>query len=379
MLESIDILVGLAVVMLFLSMPVTLLTQFFNDLLNQRGAFLKQGVAELLNLVDSDIDEKVAKVAANVILRHELVTGRWFGFFRRRVANEVHREELTKLILSFAAGGVGFPADLTSDQKAAQTKVTAALAANGIADPAAALSDIRMAALKLEQSNPEMANSARQSQAILLHAESQFVAKINSWFDQTIDRVSDRFTAVTRFVTVIAAVIVALALQVDSVGLINRLATDEATRTKLVEAAYDIDKAGEPPKTDDAWLARLNKAAGVELLRVPNYQIKTCLCWPAIEVTILEQVTTKDPVTKKEKIETRIKSPELTLGILLTVAFLSLGAPFWYELLKSLLKLRSLVAAKDDEDRRERQTTQGAGAGGAATPAGERGDLGAQG
>jgi hypothetical protein len=36
---------------------------------------------------------------------------------------------------------------------------------------------------------------------------------------------------------------------------------------------------------------------------------------------------------------------------------LSLGAPFWYDALKDLLKLRSSLAKKDDDARKDRQTS----------------------
>jgi hypothetical protein len=43
-------------------------------------------------------------------------------------------------------------------------------------------------------------------------------------------------------------------------------------------------------------------------------------------------------------------------GILLSAMLLSLGAPFWYNALKNLLKLRSSLADKDDEQRNDRQS-----------------------
>jgi hypothetical protein len=46
------------------------------------------------------------------------------------------------------------------------------------------------------------------------------------------------------------------------------------------------------------------------------------------------------------------------LGVLLSAALLSLGAPFWYSALADLLKLRSVISRKDDDQRTERQTTQ---------------------
>jgi hypothetical protein len=45
-------------------------------------------------------------------------------------------------------------------------------------------------------------------------------------------------------------------------------------------------------------------------------------------------------------------------GMLVAVALLSLGAPFWYSILKSLLQLRSTIADKDDAQRQVRQSQQ---------------------
>jgi hypothetical protein len=38
------------------------------------------------------------------------------------------------------------------------------------------------------------------------------------------------------------------------------------------------------------------------------------------------------------------------LGILLAAAFLSLGAPFWFNALKNLSNLRSVVATKEQQE-----------------------------
>ena len=76
------------------------------------------------------------------------------------------------------------------------------------------------------------------------------------------------------------------------------------------------------------------------------------------------------------------QAPDLWMkffGILLTSLLLSLGAPFWYNALKNLIRLRSLIAQKDDDQRDTRQSQQDKSTTSAtATPlviAGERGDL----
>ena len=62
---------------------------------------------------------------------------------------------------------------------------------------------------------------------------------------------------------------------------------------------------------------------------------------------------------------------------------LSLGAPFWYNALQNLIRLRSVIASKDDQQRNERQspaavTTMAVATAGAEGPVimtDERGDL----
>jgi hypothetical protein len=54
-------------------------------------------------------------------------------------------------------------------------------------------------------------------------------------------------------------------------------------------------------------------------------------------------------------------------GILLSVLLLSFGAPFWFEVLKTGLKLRPMLAGKEEKEREERKSTQDAPTG-AATP-----------
>ena len=46
------------------------------------------------------------------------------------------------------------------------------------------------------------------------------------------------------------------------------------------------------------------------------------------------------------------------IGILIGAALLSMGGPFWYGLLQNLIKLRSSLTRKEQEQREIRQTTQ---------------------
>src|SRR6187551_2374136 len=106
MLQTVDVLIGFSVVMLVLSAIVTMLVQWFaTTLLNLKGRVLKEGVARLLLLLDQGVlnSEQTQQIADHV-LRNMLVGKRKLFSEARALANVIHRDELTKLILDFAAG-----------------------------------------------------------------------------------------------------------------------------------------------------------------------------------------------------------------------------------------------------------------------------------
>jgi hypothetical protein len=45
-------------------------------------------------------------------------------------------------------------------------------------------------------------------------------------------------------------------------------------------------------------------------------------------------------------------------GVLISWILLLLGAPFWFDALKNLLRLRSVMARKDDAERKQREAVQ---------------------
>jgi hypothetical protein len=346
MLDSLDVVIGVTVIMLTLSMAVTVVTQFLTTVVNSRGWHLRRGLADLLGLLDSDLKGKTGVTIATAVLKHPLVSAS-----HSRLGTVVHREEFTRLVLGLVAGGPG------RLEAATHATLAAALERNGIANPDDVLRRTRELALQIETADPTLASSVRQNMALLREAKSDFVAKVNGWFDQSMDRVSQRFTASTRAVTFAAAFIIAAGLQVDTIQNINRLSVDDELRAALVQQGQAMDKTGpqaEPTELDRKALASLAQQG---LITLPTSD------------TWLSGWT-----------------PFTAMGVLITTFLLSLGAPFWYNALGKLLKLRPALASKDDEQRRSRQA-QSTETSGAATPAttsaviitGERGDLSAAG
>jgi hypothetical protein len=376
-LKSLDVLIGLVVVILALSMTVTVVTQALTAIANSRGRHLRRGLADLLQQLDPGLTAAISKEIAGGLLTHPLVSGSrtpvgvdgkvaWFRTLTGgpRFGNVIHREEFTTLLMALA-GGQGS----TRLPEGARTALATALANNEVADPAGALATIRAFALDLERAQPALAHAARQNLAILHAAPSPLVARINSWFDQTMDRTSQRFTASTRALTFAGAFLVAFGLQVDTPSLMNRLAMDDQMRAAFVAQASAVAAtAGTPPAGQQAAEQRYRAfLAEHGVIRLPSH----------------------------DGYAEGFNSLSALFGMLVTALLLSLGAPFWYSMLGKLLQLRSALAFKDDTARAERQALDQPSASAPATPpaasaaapaaaastilAGERGDLAAVG
>jgi len=363
MLKSIDILLGLSVVMLMVSLVVTVLTQAITNLMQSRGKNLRDGIAGLLRQIHRDLPPEVSREIAEAILTHPLIksAGSRFG-------TVIHREELTALLLELASGDG--PHQLADTAKA---HLCTLLKENGIEDPSKTLAGVRSLALMLEEAHPELSNNERHAMAFLQEAQSRFLAKVNGWFDQTIDRVADRFTNSTRIVTFAGSLAVALLLQLDTAALVNRLSADPALRQALVQEAMKANEGVERPPAAQAPTGTANLLPSLSPQDRENLQ--TLSKFDIIEIP-----------TSISDWGSRWKGgvwPMKLLGIILTALLLSLGAPFWYNALKNLIRLRSLIAQKDDDQRQSRQTNTSAPAGSGAGPApsvpplimGERGDL----
>jgi hypothetical protein len=316
--KSLDVLIGLAVIMLALSMAVTMMTQFVTTALNSRGRHLRRGLADLLGQLDPALHDKLANDVASAILTHPLVSNTFGG-----LGSVVHRDEFTKLLLQLTD-------DTSSLQGEAKTALIKALQENGIADPQATLSKIRSMTLHLEATSPQLGADVRQAMAILQEARSDLVGKVNNWFDQTIDRVAMRFTATTRAITFGASLLTAVALQVDTVGLVNRLAADDTLRNAFVQQAASLQlprqDAGPDQKVERQYLAFLAEKG---LISIPDPE-HWGAHWQGVNM----------------------------LGVLITSLLLSLGAPFWYNALAQMIQLRSVIAAKDDVQRQARHSTE---------------------
>ena len=181
--------------------------------------------------------------------------------------------------------------------------------------------------LELESRHPQMAGNIRREMAIVQVAGSDLVAKVHGSFDNVMDRASSRFTQYARYVTFFNGLIITLFLQLDCLSMVNRLSLDDSLRASMVAQANQlttaVQQAGSSPDAnavDNSYIDFLNRN-GILWTPVSPHDWAQHWKWSRLS------------------------------GILVSFLLINLGAPFWYNALKTLLRLRSAAEEKDDSQR----------------------------
>ena len=238
-------------------------------------------------------------------------------------------------------------------------------------------------ASELEAKNPELASHVVHAQAIIEANAGKFVDAIMMRFDSMSESLKALFTSHSRIVTFVISLIVAVFLPLDTIDLLQRLATDDKLRATLVTTAMEVSKTnniecnqpqkepksgtatGEAPKKTSTG----DQQSPLSTTTKPENDLIDCQsikkAWADLNEPKLGLVTHEgwsnitDP---KNQANSPFKSGweafKFVLGLFFSALLMTLGAPFWFDALKDLLKLRSSLAKTDDEAREARREDQ---------------------
>lgn len=357
MLDVLDLLIGFAFVMMVLSTGVTLLTQLVSNAINLRGRALLHGLTALFRQIQPTLSVEDAAALALVVLRDPTVAGPPGSLARLLywilgshswtvvrclglgIGNVISREELIQVLLARGR-----------DKNLAIAPTLAKfLNDNGIADPGATLVSIQQKAFQAQAADATTAASTLQTRAIAEVADTPLTAGVFAWFDNTVERMRDLFVGRVRWVTVVGALLMTLLIPVDSLRLIKCLWLEPELRQALSQEAVAFAAANpeQPAPPSSAEIADLkNQLAGIrqQLKVLSGGKIEGCAVTELLPPPI-------NPLKSLDRI-----NEENAPGLLLTWFLLSLGAPFWYDALKNLIKLRPMLAGKEEKERVARAT-----------------------
>jgi hypothetical protein len=303
-LRSLDTLIGFVTVLLVLSLPVTMLTQMTTNFLRLRSRHLREGVLDVFRQLGWRFEGDGAEnLAGSVVCSKDAIT----------------REDLIETLLVLA-------------QKNTELKDKIAALAPDF-DPQMLLAHVRRATLELSVERPDLAVAVVRSAALARSPLAGLASEVFGVFDSTMDRVSARFTEQSRKLVAIIGIMVAVALPLDTFDLLKRLTRSDSAREQAVVLAQtfaanqsNLDQTTADSTPRDVRLAAA-KLRAAEVIVVPSSRAEWLARWQQINWA----------------------------GVAVSALLLTLGGPFWFTVLKDLLRLRSAAASQESQDRAQRQ------------------------
>ena len=391
---ALDVVIGLVFIYLLYSLYATVIMEIISSLLGLRARNLAYALSRML------MDEKPVP---NPFLRFgaRLLTTvtRVFGISANMKNPELYDKFFQQPSIKYrSSGGVGNTPSYLSAENFSQALI------DTIKTPDFDVSLLARIEQGLLNELPPGSETQRQIFSLLDEANNdlvKFKILLEKWYDDTMERATGWFKQTTQMILAAIGLVLAVSFNVDTLAIIKKLSKDEDARNQLVLMATDFTKenatlineirqkkAADSTQSVETLNSRLDSLRAVKKLLdedIKNSQNILSSDWNIpnaikydtisrgkippdsiqIEHTAKENKTvfllihkSVDPGLFKSVLSEDCKNGFLKVGTLtykldyvfnfdriwgylLTVLALSLGAPFWFDLLNKLIKLRT--------------------------------------
>ncbi len=311
-----DVVLGLTFVFLLLSLVCTAVNEWIEAFLKKRSATLEQGLREMLN------DPEGTGLACDVYT-HPLIYSLYRGEYDPKGNKKLLPSYIPAKNFAIALTDIVLSKNRAEDGSALPIEA----AISKLENP-----KVRGALLSLTQQAEGNLNKTRKN--------------IEEWYDSGMDRVSGWYKRHVQRVTLTVAFLIAIALNVDTIHIATRLSYDVAMRDSLVAAVQSYANSSASSATGMSMPAQTDYA--------PTAQSQDSCTTPECKVSEnLNQVAKFGllglPIGWNAN---DLKSPPVdwltrVIGWILTAFAVSLGAPFWFDMLNRIMVVRSTVNPKE--------------------------------
>ncbi|WP_121808118.1 hypothetical protein [Mucilaginibacter kameinonensis] len=201
----------------------------------------------------------------------------------------------------------------------------------------------------------------------------KFKSLIEDWFNKMMRKSTTWYKQSTQLILLVVGLVIAIAFNVDTLGIVKKLESNPTLTQHVVEQADNFVKVHpnleeDLKNTDDAIAQMIKpqavkdslKAAALDQYKQTKHlkdslvsQAKTLVTNDISKVNDLLGLGWPNDFLHFEK---DANIGRIILGWLLTALAISLGAPFWYDLLNKLMQLKGAAAStksagSDDKDK----------------------------
>jgi len=297
-----DVVIGLVFIYCIYSLFATIINEFIASLFNMRARTLKRAIKRMLTDNEkNNLDKKLF----DAFFEHPLIKYMSSGFLNR-TPSYLSQENFSKTLL-----------DILKKYDSPET-----------------VNELQKINNKLEELGKKKDLPDWDSDTIKLISSfltdskndlDKFKEKLEKWFNDTMDRASGWYKRQTQLIILFSALVIAIAFNVNTFEIISRLSKDKAAREQLVFISENYVKDHKLSVTDSSTVKRLDS-----LVARADSVYKTDI----------------EPVNKIMGLGWRSWDDffegfwDSILGCFVTALALSLGAPFWFDLLSKVVKLR---------------------------------------
>lgn len=307
--SALDVALGLIFIYAVYSLLATTLTELVASMLNQRGEILKKGIKRMLDNDDpqpAKSQEDEGQPSSDNPLDENLSP------------TFLAKPEIKYLGKKNLLGKTRFPSYLKS-----KTFVNTLLDTLGFA-----FSDKADLSVLKKKLNPK-----NETHKILINLIDQadnkvdkFKASVEEWYNETMERVSGWYKRRIQLITVITGVLIAFVLNVNTIEIAKVLGTDEDARVAMVQAA-------------SGYVTNLNNTRDTTSAQKSIEEINADVKELIQESNNVQSVMNL-PYPSFKKGESSVTFWSYIIGCLATAIALSLGSPFWFDLLNKFVQMR---------------------------------------
>lgn len=368
-----DVAIGTVFVFLLFSLVVTALNEIILSAFDQRAAFLKEGLAELLGTEKNGAVDASAPLTLTKFFQHGLISSLSRGQFgsdpkkpNTGVPSYIPGKSFVLAILSLVdpqGQGTDFSALKTNLDTLAESKLKESLLAL--------------------YADAEKAGTDAKEQAL------RFRANVENWFNESMDRVGGWYKRRAQTCLFWLSLCIAAVCNVDSVRIIRALSTDPNLRQSMVQQASDYAKDHKPAPASEKPAAPTDPGTP-QRAPTPDTPVPT----EPITAAAPDAAKTDNPTgapaekpTPKQRIQNfqealndlgstgipmgwtenggqrlltsfERETIPTALGLwlaalagwLVTALAASLGAPFWFDTLNRIIDIRANGRAPEEKD-----------------------------
>lgn len=293
---AIEVVIGLAFIYILYSLLVTIITELITSLLNQRGKVLKKGIKRMLD--DETGEEYSTKFMGRAEIKYLSNKGRLPSYLKPTTFSKALINVLGK----------------TDDTK-------------------------KFLKEKIKELKGELDNKHSDTKEVIynlmLDADGnleKFKLLLEEWYNETMERVAGWYKRRIQIITFIIGIILAFAMNVDTIAIAKKLTHESDARMEMVRVATEyVDEHNTDSAISDSLHVQMEKVVGSIRNQESIISISRPNCDSGPKVIIL-----------------------YIIGCFITAIALSLGAPFWFDILDKLVKLRSSGTQEKVDDTKDK-------------------------